>query len=245
MDYKKLFVVLVLVIIITTSAVVFYLNRESVLKNTMPTGQKQQIQVEDRKIAEDQKPLKIDIAYPYIEGQNNFNDKIKNYLNQQIKDFKTNSLENDAAIKKVDPESYAKYPRTYDMVAEYAVGEVDENVISIVFEIYMFEGGAHGNTTFYGFNYSSKDKKEIQLTDLFPNQPDYLDKISKYCFTDLTKQITERMGATDGSWIDQGTQPKLENFSVFLVNKDSIVFYFPQYQVAPYAAGDFKVIYPR
>ncbi|MDP3882811.1 MAG: RsiV family protein, partial [Candidatus Staskawiczbacteria bacterium] len=90
-----------------------------------------------------------------------------------------------------------------------------------------------------------KNNKDIQLSDLFPGQPDYLQKISDFSIQNLAAQMQAKIGGTDGAWIDQGANPSLENFSIFLINKDNIIFYFPEYQVAPYAAGSFQVTMPR
>jgi hypothetical protein len=84
------------------------------------------------------------------------------------------------------------------------------------------------------------------LADLFPDNPNYLQKISTYCITDLTKQLTKALGNLDGTTIQDGAGPLEENFQFFLINPDNtITFYFPQYQVAYGAAGDFKVVYPK
>ncbi len=230
---------------LAVGAGILFLNyRNTVLENKQgQPGHEQQgaVAIQDKKITDQTNPLNIDITYPYVEGLDEFNQKIKSYLDGQAEEFKKNSLENDAAVKKIDPESYAKYPRKYDMVVSYEKGQVDENLISVVFNIYKFEGGAHGATIFYAVNYSPKDKKEIKLADVFSGQSDYLKKISDYCINDLTKQIEKLAGTTEGSWINEGAGPAEENFSVFLITNDNIVFYFPQYQVAPYALGEFKV----
>jgi hypothetical protein len=83
------------------------------------------------------------------------------------------------------------------------------------------------------------------LADIFSGQENYLQKISDYCVAELAKQITKNAGNTDGAWIQDGAGPVAENFSKFLINKDSITFYFEQYQVAPYAWGNFEVGMPR
>jgi len=161
--------------------------------------------------------------------------------------LKKNSLENDKAVKDTDPINYAKYPREYNLNIGYDKGELSDEIVSIVFNVYNFEGGAHGASYFVPLNYNPTTKQEIKLSDLYPNQPDYLKKISDYCIKDLTKQLTDSSGIemTDSSWIQRGAGANAENFQFFLINKDNIVFYFPQYQVAAYAAGDFKVTMPK
>jgi len=245
MKKTNLFLLIILIIIIAACAVFLYSNKN--IQQNNQTAQTNEIKIEDKKITDNTKPFKIDISYPYIAGLDDFNKKVQDIINKELTDFKTNSLENDAAVKSVDPESYTKYPREYDLNIGYDKGEVDNEIISIVFNVYNFEGGAHGASYFIPLNYNPKIKQEIKLADLFPNQPNYLKTISDFCIKDLTKQLTSSGGIemTDANWIERGAGPAEENFQFFLANKNNIVFYFPQYQVAAYAAGDFKVTYPR
>lgn len=203
------------------------------------------IVVQEKQITDSTNPFVVKISYPYITGLDDFNQKSKAIVDKEISDFKTNSLANDAAVKKIDSASYAKYPREYDLNIGYDKGESDNSIISTVFNVYNFEGGAHGESYFISLNYNPKTKTEIQLSDLFPNQKDYLQKISAYCIKDLTKQMVTKLGSTDGTWVQEGAGPTADNYQFFLINKNNIVFYFPQYQVAYGAAGEFKVTMPR
>jgi hypothetical protein len=244
---KKIISIIIIILALTAVFAYFFIN----YKNSIPNKEENQeqtknkIPVEDKKITDDTKPFKIDITYPYIAESSEFNQKVNSIVDEELNNFKTNSLENDNAVKKIDPESYAKYPRQYDFYVKYAKGQADENVISAVLEIYSFTGGAHGATNFIPINYSQKNNKEIKLADIFSGQEDYVKKISDFCIKNLTEQITAGAGSIEGTWIEDGAGPKEENFSIFLINQNSITFYFPQYQVAPYALGDFKVIMPK
>ena len=203
--------------------------------------------IQDVKILDNTKPFKINVVYPQIAGMDSFNNTVKNFIDKQVSDFKKNSLANDQAVKEVDPINYAKYPREYELVISYDKGEVDSGAVSVILNIYGFEGGAHGFHASVAVNYNPKTNSAIKLSDLFPGQPDYLQKISDYCIKDLKTQMT-KSGAFDMSgddWLAEGAGPKEENFLAFLINKNNITFYFGDYQVAAYAAGDFKVITPR
>jgi hypothetical protein len=230
--------------------VLFFIYKDSILRqenqptqNTTPTVQS--MQVEDKKITDSTKPFNIDIVYPSIAGLDGFNQKVKDIIDNEVSTFKKNSLDNDNAVKETDPQSYAQYPREYDLKIDYIKGQIDETTVSIMLNIYNFEGGAHGANYFVPVNYDVKNNKEILLKDLFVGQSNYLAKISAYAVKDLTKQITDKLGSTQGTWIQDGAGPKEDNFSVFLMNKNNLVFYFSQYQVAPYVAGDFEVTFPR
>jgi hypothetical protein len=242
---KKIEIIIWITIIIAVSASVFVYLRPEIIQQLIFEYFTNQVKIKDAEITYAEKPLKVNITYPQIIGLPGFNQKVKEIISKEISNFKNNSLANDQAIKETDPESYAEYPREYELNISYTKGEVDKNIISVVFQEYNFEGGAHGATIFIPLNYNIKTGQEIKLADVFPGQSDYLQKISDSCIADLTKQITKSLGSTDGTWIKDGAGPKEENFSTFLINKDNIIFYFPQYQVAYYAAGDFQVTMPR
>lgn len=203
------------------------------------------LKIRDISINDNTNPFVIKIVYPQISGLNDFNQKAKAIVDKEISDFKTNSLANETAVKQIDPVDYAKYPRQYELDIGYDKGEIDNNIVSVIFNVYNFEGGAHGANYFVSLNYNPKTKKEIAIADLFPNQPNYLQKISDYCTADLTKQLTKALGSLDGTYLQEGAGPNADNFQFFLINKTNIVFYFPQYQVAFGAAGDFQVTMPR
>jgi len=221
------------------------------------------VKIQNRTITDNTKPFLIKISYPYISGLNDFNQKVKTIVDKEINDFKTNSLQNDEAVKQIDPADYAKYPRQYELDIGYDKGETDNKIVSVVFNVYNFEGGAHGDSYPIALNYNQKSKSEIKLADLFPNQKDYLQKISDYCIKNLTKQIATQfqinslqltspnpapasiLDSTELDWIKEGAAPSQENYSIFLINKNNLVFYFSKYQVAPGAAGGFKVTMPR
>ena len=246
MNTKFLFSLFIVLVIAATAGAVLFFRGKPLAPSVLAPSQPVAITIQDKQITDNTKPFVIRINYPYIAGLDEFNNKVQDIITKETDSFKTNSLENDAAVKETDPTDYAKYPREYDLNIGYDKGQIDGDVVSVIFNIYNFEGGAHGASYFIPLSYDIKNKTEIKLADLFPGQSDYLQKISAFCIIDLTKQITKALGNTEGTWLADGAGPKPENFQFFLINPDNtITFYFPQYQVAFYAAGDFKVIYPR
>lgn len=244
---SKIIIILIVLIAFIVAGASFFLD-----KNFKPSiwfyVPSRGINIQDKQITDNTKPFKIDITYPQINGLDDFNQKAKAIVDNEINNFKTNSLANDEAVKNTDPINYAQYPREYELDISYTKGQIDGNTISVMFNIYNFEGGAHGASYFIPLNYDVKNKKEIALANLFLNDANYLQKISSFCISDLTKQLNISGGIemTNASWIDGGAGPIAENFQYFLINPDNtITFYFPQYQIAAYAAGDFKVIYPK
>jgi hypothetical protein len=243
MNSKKTIPIFIILIVLVAIGAVsyFYLQKKPSIIQQAPTTN-----IQDIKIADNTPPFKINIVYPQIYGLDTYNQKAKAIIDKEILDFKTNSLANDKAVKDTDPIEYARNPRTYELDIDYTKGQIDKNIISTMFNVYNFEGGAHGATYFVPLNYNISTKQEIKLADLFPGETNYLQKISAFCIADLTKQLTKALGNLDGTTIEDGAGPVADNFQFFLMNpNNTITFYFPQYQVAFGAAGDFKVIYAK
>jgi len=253
MKKRKLIVLAIafLIIIFVAAYFVFFKLTKEVAQAPTPEPeiQPQTISIEDKKITDNTAPFEIDITYPYIEGQDGFNNFVENIINSETASFKQISLENDAAVKEIDPESYEQFPRSYALNIGYDKGRLDENIVSVVVNIYNFTGGAHGAAYFKPVNWDFRTNKEIKLADIFSETPDYLQKISDYAKPILTQEISKRAESDYSGWVDEGASPKEENFSVFLlsdayIDNPTITFYFAQYQVAAYALGDFKVTMP-
>ena len=232
------------VLILAVGGYFLYTYRAEVTRNEQQQEQEEVI-VESKKVTDTTKPIDATVTYPYIAGANDFNKKVEEIYKERLGAFKKAALDNDVALKEIDPQGYAQMDRSYVFAFDYEQGVVNDTMASFVFKIYEDTGGAHGNGYFMGFTYNLKDKKEMTLAEVYQGQSDYLKKISDYTLAELTKQITERVGNADGSWVKDGVAPKEENFSAFLVKEKEIVFYFAPYQVAAYAVGDFQVIMPR
>src|SRR3989338_755849 len=249
MNTKKVLIVIIVIALLAVAGFLFFIYRQSISKQENNDQEQvvalQSITIEDKKITDTKKPFNIAITYPYFQGLDDLNKKINGIITAELDSFKKNALENDKAAQETDPEGYLNYPRQYDLNISYKKGQVDENVISMVFSVYNFTGGAHGMGDFVSLNYDVKNNKEIMLADLFAGQKNYLQKISDYAKADINKQLVARMGNAQGAWLDDGAGPKEENFSVFMINSDYLTFYFPPYQVAAYAVGDFEVKMPR
>jgi len=243
---KNLIILVIILIFIILISAVFLFPKEINSPDILTANQQYAIDIQDEQILDNTKPFKISINYPQINGLDDFNQKAKNIVEKELENFKANSLANDQAVKDTDPANYAEYPREYEIIIGYTKGQIDNKFISIIFNVYTFEGGAHGSGYFVPLNYSIENKNEIKLADLFPEKPNYLQEISEFCIANLKTQLTKSLGSLDGTWIQDGASPKEENFKYFLINSNNtITFYFLQYQVAFGAAGDFKVIYPR
>jgi len=135
----------------------------------------------------------------------------------------------------------ASSPGPYFLGIEYDIFQYEPNVKSILFTISDYTGGAHPNLYYQTFTFNFHNNTVLELDDLLVPSGTPLTTVSTLVIADLVAQMG--VGADD-SWIAGGAGPTYENYANFVLDADSFTFYFPPYQVAPYAAGPFHVDVP-
>lgn len=213
-------------------------------------------------IEETERYASFDITYPqFTQADARFNTKIATTVENARYSFSHDAEDNWKAYREVnfeagDPGQYPSDP--YRMYITWDKVTLDTRYISCIMRIGGYNGGAHGFENIVSFNYDVTQQKEITLSDLFPDDPNYLSTISSYARTSLQKQFLEKSsqlpreeesGETSERDLDPmlvaGTEPTIENFSVFTFSPTEITLYFSQYQVAPYVFGEQQVVIPR
>lgn len=132
-------------------------------------------------------------------------------------------------------DDFSPAPGPYALDISYETFTHSETMSSLVFTIYDFTGGAHGNTMYRTFTFDFANDRVLTLDDLFTSTPDALALIAPIA----QAQVTEHLGADmiDEQWLEDGTGTNPDNYADFALDGDELVFYFPPYQVAAYAAG--------
>ena len=109
------------------------------------------------------------------------------------------------------------------------------NIVSYVFFVEYFVGGAHPNHDIFTVNYDTKSNKFIDV-----NSVKNLNEISEYS---RSKLIRDKRVVDTGMLLD-GTKPNKENFKNFVFTDNGYLFYFKRYQIAPYSSGDISLLVP-
>lgn len=189
---------------------------------------------------------KFFVEYPqFINSGDSLNGEIEAYIKNAIADFNANAEENwKARYDTRGPnENITEKPsgdEKFTFSAEWSVAQLNKDYISFFIKTYQYSGGAHGISEVKTFNYDVKNKKLLNLADLFPNDQNYLTKVSDYTRMQLSEQFTSNPGepaAGVNSMIIEGTAPIAKNFEAFTFKQGKITFYFQDYQVGPHAMG--------
>ena len=116
----------------------------------------------------------------------------------------------------------------YEMFVSYEEYFADPGILSVVFNIYQFTGGAHGNTFIESFVIDSKNKKRLFFSDFFKGND----------FKNLQKEVRKKLRSKleYNESVNDGTATP-DDFSSFAVTDDKFIFWFSPYQVASYADG--------
>lgn len=187
----------------------------------------------------------ISVEYPsFSRVSSAFNAEIKKTTEDALTTFKTAALETEKSRKSPSGKGMPKYQ--YSFITRWMPEELSPHMVSVVLSVSYFTGGAHGSEDIYTFTYDPIQKREVTLDTIFGTAPNYLNRISNYVLSDLKDQLKIASGGSvDMAMIQEGTTPTEEHFSRFSLGpNNTITFYFPAYQVAPYVFGEQKVTMP-
>ena len=179
-------------------------------------------------IIEDTEEWSISAIYPETKIEY-IDQEIKAFVLEKINEFK-NSILNSTNF--IDNQDQAVFN------IDYSFQRHKDRFLSFKFDLKEDTGGIHPNQEIFSFVFDLKEKKKITLNYLFITN-DYLKIISEFSIQELKKS-----DFADEEKILSGAGPSLENYAIFSIAENSLIFYFPVYQVASAAAGEQSVAIP-
>lgn len=188
------------------------------------TVQKRQIKTSDSLINVDINYIELSSTSPKV---NKWMDSINKAIRHKFTDQQDSILKYSRAERE-----YFKEPRPpYQLMVLDTVYLSNKNIISILYTIYSFTGGAHGMTGFIGYNYDIQNMKELSVDHLFKKgtEPQINQLLCEYmqnpynCFT---------------------TSPTLQEVSSVNIGNESITFIYSQYTLGPYVCGPAVITIP-
>lgn len=127
-----------------------------------------------------------------------------------------------------------------ELAIDYTSYQFSNTLRSFKFEVMTYTGGAHPNTDIVTQTYDLNTGKEISLSDVFKPGSNYLNVVSPIAIDQLKAKIEN----TDLGWIKKGSAPVAENYGAFVLTEKEILFFFQNYQVAPYSEGPQEIKIP-
>lgn len=157
-------------------------------------------------------------------------------IDAYLDDLRTGFLQDFTGSRLVDSVSYP-----WSLIVDYETFAYSPEVLSLKFTVATYTGGAHGNVTFKTFIFDLAANRILDLADLFQPGIDPLATVAPLV-NDLALAQIGTM--SDPVWIASGTAPSPENYQSFALTADALVFFFPPYQLASYAAGPQTISLP-
>ena len=177
-------------------------------------------------IQEEVAAYKIHIYYPQF-GIASIDKQIRKNIDDAVAEFKTFPQ---------NPHDSATPQNTFDGL--YDSVYIGPDFISAKLILSQYTGGAHPMTLFSGVNYDPTTGTSLLLDDALKLIGKTVGDISEAS----TAQFKTKFG--DG-FFSEGATTNPENFSSFVISKDTVTFIFQQYQVAAYAYGPQEMSFPR
>ena len=183
--------------------------------------------------------LEYKISYPEFINNDVLNSEIKDTILSSFK--KTlSTAKNDwnaqNEIRKITfyPEEPEPMP-PFEYLGSTEHINITPNYVSIIFDEYIYLGGAHGSPVKESINYSKSQNKILSIEELSGLS---LNRISRLCYDSLLTSLSKEK-FSDLDWVQNGTEPISENYQVFTISEDekTLTVYFTNYQVAQYSYG--------
>lgn len=197
-----------------------------------------------KKISADRKYLKTDIRYPQFKGYSGLNKIIRETITVPYKTFaetaENNWKETDDARRETGSTDDTP-PLEYDVICDPVIS--NDRYITMLITTYVFEGGAHGDTSLSSVTWDISRKRTVSITEASGCT---LDEIAGACRTYLLDNL--QYGGDDQEskdsrvkWITDGTAVDEDAYTVFTCDGITTTVYFAPYQVAPHSSGVVQV----
>jgi hypothetical protein len=125
------------------------------------------------------------------------------------------------------------------LTPDQAVLHGGHDILSVVFFVSQYLGGAHPGDHHDVINYDLTQAKILSLGDLFKSGSDYLEVIAGYSIQELKKNQEILFPNFEASAL-----PTPENYAAWSITPKGLLVIFEEYQVAPYAAGPQYILVP-
>lgn len=181
------------------------------------------------------KPYDIRIRYPYLkklratQARRRINQAIRQHIAQLRKRLIGGRLKEFARPN-------------YMMHIDYRTFLASSKLLSVLFTISTYTGGAHPNSGFSSLCFDLDSGAPLSLPDLFRKGTPWLKTISRHAISALQRQKWQTGNPPPD--IEAGAGPAARNFCFFALTGKGLLLAFPPYQVGPYVEGPRQVVVP-
>ena len=179
-------------------------------------------------------PFRITAQTPQLTGSDDprvagFNQRLNELVKKEVDTWRQSFLQNTGPVVG----NGSTLDATYTLISQTG------DLWSFKFDFNFYsDGAAHPGLYSITLNYDLGQGKELALADLFLPNTNYLQTISNYCVSELSKQP-----GFEGPFAE-GAQPTPENYRNWNITPEGLLITFDMYQVMPGASGPQQVLVP-
>lgn len=182
-------------------------------------------------------------TYPIvsIEGNQAAADNINASIREQVNAFNADTSIQDFAREDYVPENTGFIGYSNDL--SFAARRYDSNVISFEVTYYSYSGGAHGNYTCIGLNYSTQTGEPIAFAELGEDADSF--RAATFAYNRALADTEPYQNRMYGIPSDDDLESVLYAEDKWFLSSDGLIFISDPYALGPYAAGsiDFTIPY--
>ena len=186
------------------------------------------VKPENTQLTSERLRYEINVTYPQIAGSN---EPYIQRLNQRIKQLVTKEYQWQLHPTRADFRRWAFAPEANNLTdLDYGITLANDTLLSITFFGSSYGiGAAHGVQFSFTVNYDLINHRELQLSDIFKPQKNYLKFLAAYCRDDLTK--------SGFSLFEDAPKPIADSFKSWYFTNDGITINFDSCSVTGCSGG--------
>ncbi|NEU29255.1 polysaccharide deacetylase family protein [bacterium LRH843] len=119
---------------------------------------------------------------------------------------------------------------------DFEIYDMTDKFISVKLIESKFLGGAHTEEMIYSYNFNREKQQLIALPDLFQENSNYLEVLSKLSGEKLLA-LPDMKKLLQDEYFKSGIRPKEDNFKQFAIKDGLFILFFQRYQVGPNSIG--------
>ncbi len=156
---------------------------------------------------------------------------VDSFISRYVSEYKTDYGE----IYKVDKTSHSL---NSEYIVKTSVSSESDDYITYTADVYMYGGGAHGNSLVIVKNIDKKSGKIVSLDDVLSNG--YEEKLSELILNKMCKEYKAKdLEELKQKGFFMGTDPYPSDN--FIISKKGITFIYSPDEIAPHAVGEIRI----
>lgn len=190
---------------------------------------------ESRTFERQDKKMNIKTSWP-ITGIARIDEESESFVRKAVAEFEKDAEELAALLAQERGEDAEDFVPS-ELSISYELTRPTQAVESILWTVWSYTGGAHGQLSLVANNYEVETGYPVLLEDLFLDPERAVLEFTRISRQQLGAESNREEDAIPDDMLQAGTEPVESNFQTFILLPDGLRIHFPPYQVAPWAMG--------